>query len=283
MIANLKSIVQSGVETIENTPFVKDVKSGGLLNGITSGTERETLRSYVVGLEEEHKNGANIEYLLKKYDLFSKDYHHKDIVANMRNRLIKSTIGNLDVATHGTNQHTWTGLDHVEIVYVINYGDKYYVTNSSENLTELDVTTREETNVFLPEYVKNNFTSFQIVGHEKSENVRTTVLNKVYELMEIHGVANVRGSRYVNELFRLDEANELIKTVMYLKEKSVLFAAEENLLDTTVIETFVLWRNGFTIDEIATMKSLLPSTIQTHLDKAMQRGITIVDSQTVKM
>lgn len=44
LFSNVKSFVttnvSSGIHTIGNTPFIKDVKSGGLLNGLVSGTER---------------------------------------------------------------------------------------------------------------------------------------------------------------------------------------------------------------------------------------------------
>jgi hypothetical protein len=99
-------------------------------------------------------------------------------------------------------------------------------------------------------------------------------LSKVYELMMIHGVANVRGSRYTNEKMTLQEANELIKTITCLND-DMLVIDKKNMLDTTVLETYMLWRNGFTIDEIAEMKALLSTTIQCHLDKSIRSGLKI--------
>lgn len=271
IFTNVSSYVTSGVETINNTPFVKDVKSGGLFNGVVSGTERERLRSVVTTLKAEHELGAGIEYLLKKYDTFSEQFTKREIVENWRNRLIISTIGNsMDTLDESDDEEMLVfrtsclpkeSSENNLILYVAKMPDGKYFVGTTDNITELRF-----------QYIETGIsTNFEQCGKVNSP---FDELNKVYELMALYGVANVRGSRYQNQKLSLDDANDLIKTITYLNGDTLVID-KKNMVDKTVIETYMLWRNGFTIQEIAEMKSLLLSTIQCHLDKSMKSGIRL--------
>lgn len=278
--SNVSSYVSSGVETINNTPFVKDVKSGGILNGVVGGTERERLRLVVASLKSEHEMGAGIEYLLKKYDIFSNGFKRRDIVENWRNRLIRSTIGKSsddyddddEADDEEQREETITLpktcvsskteiLDSGLTLYIAKMTDGKYFVGATDSITELRF-----------QYIETGMSA----NIEQCGKVNSPFdeLNKVYELMALYGVANVRGSRYQNQKLSLDEANELIKIITYLNGDTLVID-KKNMLDQTVIETYMLWRNGFTVQEIAEMKSLLSTTIQCQLDKSMKSGIRL--------
>lgn len=246
--------VSSGIQTIGNTPFVKDVRDKGLLSGLVGGTERERLRSVVAHLKMEHKLGAGIEYLLKKYDMFSESFTRREIVENWRNRFIRSINGSIPIIESDNDEdfsYFQTSSENVQLyLYVTKLPDDKYTVGTTYSLDEIDNET-------------------EIVGKINSPHDELT---KVYELMCKYGVANVRGSRYQKWKMNLNEATELIKTITYLNADALVID-KNNIPDKTVIETFMLWRNGFTVEEIAEMKSLLPSTIQYHLDKSMKCGL----------
>lgn len=267
IFTNVSSYVTTGVETISNTPFVKDVKSGGLFNGIIGGTERERLRSVVTNLKSEHGMGAGIEYLLKKYDMFSETFKRRDIVENWRNRLISSTLGKSEsmfdeesdeeeMVDLQTNFNTST-IDNGLTLYVVKTSDNKYQVGTTDNIDKL----REiVTNATIEQCCKVSSTFDE--------------LTKVYELMCLYGVANVRGSRYNQPKLSLVDANELIKITTYFNGDALIID-KNSIPDRTVVETYMLWRNGFTVDEIAEMKSLRVTTIQFHLDKIMKSGIKL--------
>jgi hypothetical protein len=244
--------VSSGIQTINDTPFVKDVKGGGLLNGLVSGTERERLRSVVENLKTEHELGAGIEYLLKKYDIFSESFTRKEIVENWRNRLIHATNGKRHSEESNLFETSSNNETNQLYLYVVRHSANKYVVSTTYNL-------------------KETYTAIEIV--EKIDSPHDE-LKKVYELMCKHGVANVRGSRYQEWKMNLNEATELIKTITYLNGE-ILVVDKNNIPDKTVIETFMLLCNGFTVDEISEMKLLLPSTIQCHLDKSTKCGLRL--------
>jgi superfamily II DNA helicase RecQ len=56
---------------------------------------------------------------------------------------------------------------------------------------------------------------------------------------------------------------------------------EEPLLPTTALQTYTLFRNGHSVEEIATQRSLVTKTIEGHLIECMSAGLTVDVSRLV--
>ncbi|MDQ2974552.1 MAG: RecQ family ATP-dependent DNA helicase [Acidobacteriota bacterium] len=56
---------------------------------------------------------------------------------------------------------------------------------------------------------------------------------------------------------------------------------EEPLLPNTALQTYALFRNGHSVDEIATQRNLVPKTIEGHLIECMTSGLTVDVSRLV--
>lgn len=214
-----------------------------------SNCEIDKLKLIVANLKTEHDIGAGIEYLLSKYDLTTKTFLKKDIVENYRNRFINATIGKGKM--YLSNENVPNNKEkNTQVLYL-------YVENLENNKYEIKTTTDVKELAFV------NYNSVnKITSHEEEFQL-------LYKLMITYGVANVRGARYKSWKLSLNDANDLIKTIMYLNN-DMLVINKNNIPDQTVIETFMLRTNGFTVEEIAEMKSMLPSTIKFHLEKSVK-------------
>jgi len=243
---------------IKNTPFFKDVKNGGLLNGIICGTERERLRNMVKNLKYEYDMGANATYLLNKYDKLSKNFSCDEIVKNWRNRFIKS------------------------INIVSNNNDKIIICNDIFFNLPIDQTTYGklyiiEKNAKYTVILTNDVSEIKTNEHVtiiKGLKTKHDELDMVYKLMIEYGVANVRGSIYKSEKMNLNDANNAIKTIMHLSG-DLLIVNENNIPDNTIIETFLLIQNNFSIKDVAEMKCLSCETIKSHINKSKKYNIHI--------
>lgn len=239
MFAQIESIVTS----IRNTPFIKDVENDGLYKGMVRGNEREKLKSMIEILTTKYfEKYFDSKSILEEYDRYSANFQEREIVDQMRMRLIKKTIGK-----HTSELEPEIKTPYLYVVELIEQNSNTkYIVGTIDNLDKL--------------HTQYNEHSITLCGKIESPYCE---LIKVYELMKIYGVANVRGSRYKSEYFSLEEANELIQTIMYINELTV----ENNQFDKTFVETHLLWLNGFTINEISQMKQLSPKTIESNLQK----------------
>ena len=241
LYSNVSSFMTNKIETFNNTPFVKDVTSKGILSGINGGTEREKLKYFIRELKSDYDKGANIDYILKKYDEYTETFSREDIVNEMRNRLLKNTVGKNKKENNKM---------HLKITHEINGKHRVEMLDNTEKLENDDTIEIVE------------------ITSEFDE------LSKIYELMSIYGVANVRGACYQSEKMRLEDANNLIKTINYLN-RYVIKMDNQKWLDATIVETYLLWRNGFLVEEIAEMKSLTVNTINYHLEKNIRNNVRL--------
>lgn len=143
-----------------------------------------------------------------------------------------------------------------EILCVIETFDLHFIVIKTQNISELY-------------QIYDTSHKINIVGKITSQ---FDEINKVHELMILHGVAFVRGSIYTSQKMTLEEANFAIRIITYLKGDEIVVNKK---LDRTIIETYMLLLNRFTIEEIAEMKSLKYETVLSHIKKANKLGIKI--------
>lgn len=264
MFNSITSSFYSAVDGISNTPFVKDVKKGGVFGIVTAsieGIERERLRSEIAMLEEKYKKNNNLQEILDEYDNFSSSFKYRNTVENFRNRMVK----------HINEKNGSSASEEILYTYVFKLENgKYYVgtTENVQSCYEQHKNDNSNGSINLSKPV-------EIISQEQTKS-KMDEYNTLLDYMDKYGVANVRGCQYQTTNMGSCEAIELQKTLMYLNNKKIKFD-EGFILDSTDVATFVMYDFGkFTIDEIAEMRSLRKETVLTHLEKCKKFNVCVV-------
>jgi predicted GIY-YIG superfamily endonuclease len=270
------SSITNAANDVISTPFVKDIKKGGVFGFFTASheaIERERLKSQISILEDKYKNTHDLEGVLKEYDDFSKSFYYTELVKSIKSRMIKKitpTVVEQSSVTFLTLESNAEVEQNLEQIYVLELeGDKYYVGTTSHMDTCYEHhntgTHNEFTRIFHPVRIlsKTNLVS------------KYDELNTVLEYMEKYGVANVRGATYQFVNMSESEAIELNKTLMYFGQKHITYNDGFNL-DSTDVITFVMHDYGrFTVKEIAKMRCLQEATVLTHLEKCRNFNVAV--------
>jgi predicted GIY-YIG superfamily endonuclease len=253
MFNRTRSFITDIIQTASETPFIQDVKKGGklgLIYAVAEGVERESLRTYSHILWKEHLIGANIEYIMTKFDNFSKHLNYLETVTIMRNRLVTKLLSKIDKHSEWLDNEEVllnTHFQNPQKLYVMELeNENYYIGTSGSPEEDFQL---YSDNICTNEFIEKNKPIKLTIYGEIASNMDE--LNKVYRLMAVHGIKLYKRKIVVN-----DDCN----------------------LDTTVIETYLLHEYKFTVDEIAQMKGLLPTTIQTHLDKCSKYNVHLLET-----
>ncbi len=152
--------------TISETPFVKDVKNGGIVMGLPSaiyrGYERESLKFLIEELENKFilSLTVNIESILAEYDELSDTYQNEDLIKEKRSILAKNLEKTQKLITSASNcvklqdnvnindeSHMYSKHDYEyicdsicgEITKVPKFSKKYDVNETkNNNITNID-------------------------------------------------------------------------------------------------------------------------------------------------
>lgn len=101
--------------------------------------------------------------------------------------------------------------------------------------------------------------------------IKTQNISELYQIYDTSHKINIIG-KITSQKMTLEEANFAIRIITYLKGDEIVVNKK---LDRTIIETYMLLLNRFTIEEIAEMKSLKYETVLSHIKKANKLGIKI--------
>lgn len=277
MFENIKSIIATQTESVTNTIFIKDIKKNGIVVASLEGIERERLKLKIKMLEEKYKQNDDLEEILTEYDVFSNDFNYRDIVKNIKKRLIKRAL-NIDKINRITKPINFNiyKMYFPDFVYVLQLENKkYFVGTNSDDIDEILDNAQINANDFI-----NKHKPIKIISQVRKET-KYDEHNTVLEYMSLHGIANVRGGLHQSIAMTENEVNELIKSLMNLNNLTINYSIESNVkLDDTVITTYLMYNYGkFTVEEISCMRNLTNSTISFHLEKCVKLNIEIINKK----